>query len=84
LGSYFLGGGGFGTGRTGAYSSSSGRGGSSLASSSWPTGLIGNDADRTELPPRSMTASVARKSPTSLPFTLKFTRSALTCPALSK
>jgi hypothetical protein len=46
--------------------------------------LIGNDADRTELPPFSITASVAKKSPTSLPFTLKKTLSALTCPARSK
>nr|MBK7066899.1 hypothetical protein [Deltaproteobacteria bacterium] len=58
----------------------SGAGGASLACSSG----IGKAAERTLLPPCSMTASVARKSPTSDCETRKFTASPSTRPWRSK
>ena len=44
----------------------------------------GKDAARTELPPFSMTAKLAKKSPTSSPRTLKLTRLPRTRPSRSK
>ncbi len=55
---------------------------SSLTTSSFTSS--GNAADFTELPPCSMTASVARKSPTSDSFILKRTSFPSTCPPRSK
>jgi len=54
------------------------------SSSSSSTTFIGKATERTELPPVSLTARVARKSPTSLSFTLKWTSLSSTWPERSK
>ena len=67
----------------GVISAGGGGSGGGTVSSSLSTSM-GNDADLTELPPRSSTASVARKSPTSSLRTRNCTRSDWMRPPRSK